>query len=198
MGLLAYLRRCVARSPNGGRDERSARRFQFRPFEPLETRWALARYYVDHNANGDNTGESWPDAFTDLQSALAATTLTGGDIWVADGVYRPSASNDRSDTFELFEHTYLYGGFAGFESDLEDRNPAENITILSGDIGNHNDVDDNSYHVVIVSSQVQDVEISGFTIRDGNATSQFAEDQEGGGLRNHGIVRLYDMRFENN
>jgi len=55
---------------------------------------------VDENADGNNDGTSWEDAYTDLQTALKAARdgydLTPNDptddvaeIWVARGVYKP-------------------------------------------------------------------------------------------------------------
>ena len=48
----------------------------------------------------------------------------------------------------LAEGVEVYGGFAGTETLLSERNPAANITILSGDIGTLGDPSDNCYHVV--------------------------------------------------
>ena len=41
-------------------------------------------WYVDTNATGGNNGQTWENAFTDLQAALAAA-LPGDQVWVAGG-----------------------------------------------------------------------------------------------------------------
>ena len=65
--------------------------------------------YVDSSAKaGTNNGHSWPNAYTDLQSALS-TAVTGNQIWVAKGTYYPGTS--RSDRFELVDGVSLFGGF---------------------------------------------------------------------------------------
>src|SRR5690606_14186610 len=59
-------------------------------------------------------------------------------IWVAEGIYKPT--NDQSDrdaTFQLANGVEIYGGFAGTESALNQRNWQTNATILSGDIDNN-------------------------------------------------------------
>jgi len=132
--------------------------------------------YVDKNATGANDGSSWADAFTDLQSALPLSSATK-PIWVAAGTYTPHAS-DRKGTFNIPNNVVLYGGFDGTETDLSERDIKTNVTILSGDLlGNDNDVitdiestrQDNSYHVVTIRGNAQDVGIDGFTITGGNA-----------------------------
>ncbi len=83
--------------------------------------------YVNDDAGGMNNGGSWADAYTDLQSALADANCA--EIWVAAGVYKPGAN--RSDTFMLQNGVAVYGGFAGTESLLSERNWTTNPTILS-------------------------------------------------------------------
>src|SRR5690554_5767517 len=66
--------------------------------------------YVDVGASGAGDGSTWADAFTYLQDALAAAG-SGGEIWVAGGVYTPGVAS--SDHFNLPSGVALYGGFAG-------------------------------------------------------------------------------------
>lgn len=101
-------------------------------------------------------------AFNNLQSALNIAE-TGDQIWVADGSYSPTAALDpnepRTATFSLMSGVAIYGGFRGRdeldpnniftgETSLSQRDPELNETILSGNIGDPNDPDDNSFHVV--------------------------------------------------
>jgi hypothetical protein len=68
--------------------------------------------FVDADATGSNTGGSWEDAYTDLQSALGpASPCT--EVWVAAGTYKPTSGTDRTATFALKSGVALYGGFSG-------------------------------------------------------------------------------------
>jgi hypothetical protein len=135
-----------------------------------------AQVHVDANATGNNTGLSWADAFTDLQSAIA---IASGDIWVAAGTYKPSAypagctdcATNRDFTFQLNDGVSLYGGFAGMEGAISARNIAANPTILSGDIGAVSNASDNVHHVVLAAfaSTTPTTRLDGFTISGGNA-----------------------------
>jgi hypothetical protein len=58
-----------------------------------------ARCYVDHAASGANSGATWTDAYTDLQSALIDTDCT--EIWVAQGVYKPTPGSDQTISFDI-------------------------------------------------------------------------------------------------
>ena len=135
--------------------------------------------YVNQNATGANNGSSWADAYTNLEAALSQASATK-PIWVAAGTYIPSTTNanPRKATFSVINNTKLYGGFNGTETQLEDRNPKINITILSGDLNgddNGNIVDteatrqDNSYHVISIRGNSRNIVIDGFTISGGNA-----------------------------
>src|SRR5436190_301007 len=95
---------------------------------------AIMTYYVKWNANGANDGSSWTNAYTDLQSALSVAS-SGDEIWVAAGTYEPTTGTDRIISFTLKNGVAVYGGFEGAETLLTQRNPATNVTTLSGNIG---------------------------------------------------------------
>src|SRR5690606_20949896 len=106
---------------------------------------------VNASASGANNGSNWANAYTDLQSALtsASCTGTGNEIWVAQGVYKPTPSTtDREAAFHIGADTQLYGGFAGSETAREQRNPRTHVTVLSGDIDGNDDVDAHGVTVV--------------------------------------------------
>lgn len=99
------------------------------------------RFYVDASAPGGGDGASWSTAFRSLQDALDETVSDRGDeLWIAAGIYRPDdgvsvTPGARTATFTLKDGVVLYGGFAGGEDDLNQRNWSDNVTILSGEIG---------------------------------------------------------------
>ena len=156
--------------------------------------------YVKAQATGPNDGTSWADAYTDLQDALT-TGRAGDEIWVAAGIYRPSERTAPEDpfsvTFRLKSGVEIYGGFAGTETDRGQRDPATNVTILSGDLaGDDAEVldpafllgeptrADNCYHVVTGSSADETAVLDGFTITAGMANGENVNDVNGGGMFN--------------
>ena len=143
--------------------------------------------YVNANAStGVENGEWWSTAFTDLQNALA--TATNDDtIWVADGTYTPGKSRENNFTVTgEKDGIKLYGGFAGGESSLSERNPVSNPTVLSGDIDGDGTPSGNSYHVLSfdgtgAKNVTSKTLLDGFTVTGGNANGTFP-DNSGGGL----------------
>jgi len=124
--------------------------------------------YVDASASGSDDGTSWTNAFANLQEALGVATA-GDQVWVAAGVYKTTPTSNRSIAFALESGVEIYGGFTGFESALAKRDPAANVTVLSGNIGALNVDTDNSYHVVIGAGAGPTARLDGFTIRGGRA-----------------------------
>ena len=106
--------------------------------------------YVDANTPDDDDGSDWDNAFATLERALELGSRCGiaTEIWVADGTYYPTTGTDRTASFPLVNGLAIYGGFAGGEMALSERDIANNTAILSGDIGTAANSSDNSYHVV--------------------------------------------------
>ena len=160
------------------------------------------RIYVDANATGADNGSSWTDAFNYLQDALA-TAISGEEIWVAEGTYKPDQGGgktpgDANATFQLINGVELYGGFAGGETSLEQRDWENNVTILSGDIGVADSNSDNSYHVVTGSATNSTAVIDGFTITQGNARGSGIT-RSGGGMYNYqGSPKVINCTFVEN
>lgn len=134
------------------------------------------RIYVNKNATGTNTGESWANAMTNLSDALAVTcSQSNHEIWMAEGTYKPDrdwygADNGRKNTFYIKSNVKIYGGFMGNETSLAERMPGHN-TLLSGNLGDENSAEDNSYHVMFVRDGLSSVMLDGLVIQDGFANS---------------------------
>ena len=125
--------------------------------------------FVDYSSSGTNTGASWTNAYTSLQSAVT-NAVSGDEVWVAAGTYIPSAypvgrtSTDiREYSFYLESGVEYYGGFAGTETLRSQRDYANNATVLSGNITGNN-----CYHV-LVSANESSVVLDGFTVTAGYA-----------------------------
>ena len=95
--------------------------------------------YVKADGTGTGDGTTWADAYSDLQVALAVAE-SGNDIWVAAGTYTPGGPGARTATFQLISGVGIYGGFVGTEVSRSERDPATNLTVLSGDL-NDDDID---------------------------------------------------------
>lgn len=182
--------------------------------------FAITRF-VDQDAAGNNTGTSWANAFTSLQSAINAAN-TGDILYVKSGTYTPTqqmiSGDNRSRSFYLNKNIKIYGGFNGTETTLAERNVAANVTILSGDF-NGNDTDtngngifdfgqgENAYFVVVAYNLDNTSLIDGFKIVSGTAdgTASFTlgtytvNTANGGGINNIAsnlVVR--NTKFYNN
>ncbi|MDA7645653.1 right-handed parallel beta-helix repeat-containing protein, partial [bacterium] len=118
---------------------------------------------VKSDSPGVEDGKTWGTAFKTLTSALARATA-GQEIWVAAGVYFPTAGNDASVAFAMKDRVAIYGGFVGTESDRNSRDWLNNVTILSGNIGAQNVETDNSLHVLSNRDLSRSSVLDGFVI----------------------------------
>lgn len=138
-------------------------------------------WYVKPGADG-TTCTSWDDPCE--LNPVFYWALPGDQIWVSAGTYKPAPTGvtDRYLSFDLKSGIAVYGGFAGTETSIAERDWITNETILSGDIGVEGDNSDNSYQVVIGRIVDATAILDGFTITAGNAE---VEVEGGGGMYNY-------------
>jgi len=131
-------------------------------------------YYVDINATGANSGLSWTDSFTHPQDALDVA-LPNDEIWVAQGTYIRRAVSD-TNVIQMSAGVEIYGGFDSTELVRQDRDFANNITILDGA--------EFVEHVVVGAN---DARLDGFTITRG-APYTVCCVSYGGGMYNEDVT----------
>ncbi len=141
-----------------------------------------APVYVKIDAPGPVfDGRTWATAFKNIQEAIDSLPTSGGEVWVAAGTY--------SGGITLKRNLKLYGGFAGNESSLEQRNWKTNTTIIDAN---------NSGSVVTANAYL--AVIDGFTLTNGSGTLHAATQK----LRGGGIIcssyapKIYNCRIINN
>ncbi len=79
--------------------------------------------YVDTDATGAGTGADWPNAFEEIGPALTvAAVFSVPEVWVAEGTY--------PECVEVPSSVAVYGGFAGTEALLSERDPSAYVTVL--------------------------------------------------------------------
>ncbi|HEB60338.1 MAG TPA: hypothetical protein ENJ06_00775 [Phycisphaeraceae bacterium] len=135
--------------------------------------------HVDASAGIGGDGSSWEAAMARLEWALDAAAQPGSDvteIWVAAGSYAPAESGgDVTSSFVLVDGVSLYGGFAGWETQRDQRDPVTNVSLLTGDI--EGDGSRLSFHVLIGNDLSSATVIDGFTV-----TLGIGDDGSGAGI----------------
>ena len=130
------------------------------------------------DAFGGGDGSAW-DATRTLQDALS--NLTCDEVWVKAGTYTPTTEGSRGAKFLIKRQVRVYGGFAGTEETRSARDPAANLTTLSGEIGAAGNAD-NSYTVMHIDGSYTSPGITASTVLDGFTISGAQGDDNGGGL----------------
>jgi hypothetical protein len=160
--------------------------------------------YVNINSPcspGSEDGNSWSTAFKELQPAINKAVREGKEIWIAEGIYKPTfqtdANDPRSATFMIYSGIEIKGGYKGTETEDKPEGSLYN-TILSGDISgndynavswppNINDMQyfmDNVYHVVTITGNVSEkaIHLERLLIKSGFASSTNFNDSKGAGI----------------
>jgi predicted outer membrane repeat protein len=155
------------------------------------------RYYVSKTGNSSDPTGGFNTGYHDLQAALFVAT-SGDEIWVATGVY--TVGPGRTFSFNLKPGVKIFGGFDIYDTQFNDRDWKNNVTVLSGDIGGDDTVDvngvvihtddifnDNAYHVVTADGTSstpisESTVLDGFTITAGQANGTVFPDDVGGGF----------------
>ncbi|WP_300670725.1 choice-of-anchor U domain-containing protein [Desulfoluna sp.] len=191
--------------------------------------------------DGTGSGTSWGDAFGSIQTAIYYAG-PGEAIWMQAGTYVPKQNphrvptdirrevdpatgilieplspqeNPRSRHLALKPGITLYGGFAGTETAIDQRDVLANPTLLSGDLARNDNPDDettltdNLYHIIYHPTESTPWDgmatLNGLTLSGGNAAPSSPEEVlpddalRGGGLFLSGInLHLIDCRIEGN
>jgi len=121
-------------------------------------------WYVDVDVDVDSSGNgtSWSEAFETIQEAIDAAS-EGHEIWVKMGTYSLTSQINVNKAIDI------YGGFAGTETQRDQRDWANNITTVDGQ--------DSVYHCFYVTG---DATIDGFTITGGTALFSYPHGRGGG------------------
>jgi hypothetical protein len=174
--------------------------------------------YVDADASPGGDGQTWETAYTYLQDGLIRG-VSGDQIWVAEGIYKPDISDanhmtyrtgnptgtgDRFATFELKNGVAIKGGYAGFgEPDPNARDIEVYETVLSGDLSGNDGQGfannyENSYHIVTGSGTNDTAVLDGFIITAGNANGSDLYHRGGGMYNDNGSPTLTNCIFSSN
>jgi len=160
-----------------------------------------SKRYVTQSGAGIKNGKSWSTAYDKGQLQSAINELCVNEVWVAAGTYYPTTGLNRSISFSLKDGVAVYGGFAGTETLLSERNVATNVTTLSGDIGNIAYANDNVLHVFYHPATLaltNTAVLDGFTITGGYADGSGTQGN-GAGMFNEGCSpSLLNCKFSGN
>lgn len=113
-----------------------------------------SQIFVTQSGAGNKSGSSWANAST-LQNAIS-NAGSNSQLWLKSGVYNITSSLVLENNISNLK---LYGGFAGTETNLNQRNYTTNLTILDGQ---------NTTQILMLKSY--NTEVNGITFRNGFVT----------------------------
>jgi hypothetical protein len=117
--------------------------------------------YVDSAVAVAGDGSSWANALNSVGIALSTAAVDTGvhQVWVAKGTYQPESGQ----SYTMVQNVKIYGGFAGTETALSQRNWQTNTVILKG----------NGNNVIQSSNLTTTAALDGFTITGGSGSGMY-------------------------
>ncbi|GAB3935367.1 putative Ig domain-containing protein [Larkinella terrae] len=143
---------------------------------------ASAQIHVTPNGGvSTQDGTSWATAYPGSALPGVLSNPANLTVLVASGLYKPTTTGDRTQSFTVASGVQVYGGY---DPSNGNRTTNPSSTTLSGDIDNNNTLDDgNSYHVVRFYGVNDQTRLDGFVITGGKANGA-GTDGWGGGVLN--------------
>lgn len=149
--------------------------------------------YVSENGSGLKDGSSWDNAldgnttmdngYTKLACSLAeATPYT--EYWLTDGTYTPCGDQDNTKSFTLNEGVRIYGGFAGTENAIDERDPEHEATVFTGELQADNDSTNNTECLFVTTVPTSIWNVAAVFDRI-TLTQGYASTHQGAALRVH-------------
>ena len=117
----------------------------------------LSHFHV--SPNGEGNGTSWSNANSNLSAAMKLAKLTTRDIWLKEGVYYGDTTAQYA--FRLTTTATILAGFAGTETNANQRDPENHPTIFDGQ-GQRGVL-----HAEAYSTSNQQLKIYDLTVRNG-------------------------------
>ena len=139
---------------------------------------------MDASRPGGGNGTSWAQAYNTIEAAVSSTA-GNAEIWVANGTYNPAPAGGIS----LKPNLKLYGGFAGGEASLAQRNVAANPTVVDG----RNVLK----HLFLLEPTAGGAVIDGFTLIRGRAVGTSWDGYGGAILINQAAATVANCTFSN-
>lgn len=138
-------------------------------YENVGTPCSGMRLYVNLANPPGGDGLTWATAFQDFQSAIdKAKTDNFKEVWVAQGVYKPTDPKG----FFMDINLDVYGGFLGNEANLANRDLDQYLTIFSGDADGIADTDLDGDNIITNADDINGINYRIFHLSGENINSR--------------------------
>lgn len=134
----------------------------------LQTGIQARTYFVAPGGKGN--GDSWEQALSSIQIAVGLASERD-QIWVKTGTYFNTRGTNRKIPIFIDKPLSLFGGFAGHEKELRERDYNQHPTEISGEIGDRTSFEDNTFNLFFIDLQDGEILLDGIILRGGTANA---------------------------